>query len=309
MKALIHIGMPKTGSSSIQEFLKINREGLAARGVLYAPNNPDHGSQFELAVAGRTLSDNIIPEDTPRKILGLPGMEEQRRYLAAYEAFLDAQIAEAPDAWLFVASSEHIQPWLNRVNQIRALDRFLRSRFSSVRYVVYLREQADLLVSAWSERIRRGEVLDLDTHVEQRLAAVNYDAMVALWEKAIGTDRLDVRLLRSDWMEGGDLITDFCAAMGVERAGLAEPRRMNNALSAETARLRLRLNRVIPVRRKDGSLNPWYFRALRLLGRRLPRPGTRIALTDAQRARVQASVRDSNEALRARRFPDLATLF
>ena len=35
MKAVIHIGMPKSGTSTIQAFLDMNRDALSQRGVLY----------------------------------------------------------------------------------------------------------------------------------------------------------------------------------------------------------------------------------------------------------------------------------
>lgn len=308
MKALIHIGLPKVGSSSIQKFLKINRNALLARGIRHAPLNPDFGSQFELAATGRVLGGDPIPDTIAELVLGLKTPDAQRAYVENYRAFLDNGLREWTEP-LFVASSEHIQPWLAKPAHIAALDGFLRARFEQVRYVVYLRAQTDILPSAYSERIRRGETLDFDRHINGRINALNFNALVARWEKVVGAARLDVRLMLADALVGGDLIDDFCVVLNTGRDGLNAPSRMNTALSCEGIALRRHLNRWLSVRRGDGRHNPVFFAALRLLGRTLPHPGTRLTLTEAQHQRVTRRLAASNEALRARRFPDRETLF
>jgi hypothetical protein len=308
MKAIIHIGLPKAGSSSIQEFLSINRDALIERGIRHAPYDPSKGSQFELPVTALDLVDKPVPESPPRAILGLHTTADRVRYAQAYTAWLDDGLARWNEP-LFVASSEHLQPWLNGAATIGALDSFLSARFTSVRYVLYLRRQADLIVSAYSERVRRGETMAFEAHMERRFKALNLFAIVQRWEKVVSADRLDVRLLAPGTPAGDDLIADFCTVLGTSPDGLTQPRRMNSALSAEQIALRLRLSRWLRVRRPDGRYNPWYFGALRLLGRGLPKPGTRLTLTEDQRQRVEAHFAASNEALRQHRFPDRPTLF
>ena len=308
MRAVIHIGMPKTGSSSIQEFLKLNREALLSRGIRYAPLNPAFGSQFELAATGVVGAGQTIRDAHSRLILQLPTPQAEAAYVDRYRQFLDDGLAHWTED-LFIASSEHIQPWLHQSAMMQALDRFLTARFTDVRYVIYLRDQAELMISSWSERIRRGETLDFDTHLDGRLKALNFNWIVTKWEEAVGADRLDVRLLTRDALVQGDLIHDFCAVMGTPRAGLAEPARMNTALSRQEAELRRRVNRWLPVRRKNGHFNPLHYAAVRALMRLKRGPETPLSLTPEARARIAQFYARSNERLRARRFPDRASLF
>ncbi len=308
MKALIHFGLPKVGSSSIQEFLKINRQTLLARGIRYAPFNPDFGSQYELAATGVVGAGRSIMDQPARLVLGLRTPADDLAYVERYRAFLDSALPTWSED-LFVASSEHIQPWVHTAEMIGALDRFLSDRFSEVRYVLYLRRQSDIMLSAYSERIKRGETLSFDTHLAGRLSALNYNRMVLKWEGLVGADRLDVRLLSSDALVGGDLIRDFCAAIGTERDGLIEPGRMNTALSAGEVAIRRRLNRWLPVLGKDGQPNALYFRALAKWMRLRPRPPTPLTLTEPQRKLIEEYYTQSNERLRARRFPGRKTLF
>ena len=308
MKALIHFGLPKVGSSSIQEFLKINRQTLQARGIRYAPFNPDFGSQYELAATGVVGAGRGIMDQPARLVLGLRSAADDPAYVERYRNFLDSALPTWPEA-LFVASSEHIQPWLHTAEMIGALDGFLADRFFEVRYVLYLRRQSDIMLSAYSERIKRGETLSFDTHLAGRLSALNLNRIVRQWENNVGADRLEVRLLSPDALVGGDLISDFCAVMGTERDGLIEPGRMNTALGAQEVAVRRRLNRWLPVLGTDGEPNALYFRVLSKWMRMRPRPPTPLTLTEPQRKLIEEYYAASNDRLRARRFPWRETLF
>lgn len=309
MKALIHIGMPKTGSSSIQEFLFINREALATRGIRYARFDERFGSQFELAALGRVDAGHSINDDPARLVLRLETLDDDIAYVASYKAFLDDKLATWTED-LFVASSEHIEPWLYNSSMIGALDDFLSVRFKAVRYVVYARAQQDLLVSAYSERIKRGETLTLEQHLSKRIKAVNLDQMVRRWERVVGSDRLEVRLMAPDALVGGDLLSDFCDIMETPREGLAQPGKLNTALSRDEIALRRSLNRWLSVRRRgDGNYNPRYFQVLDWLKRLKKCTDEPLTLTQAQRDQIRTFHAQSNERLRARRFPDRETLF
>lgn len=308
MKALIHIGMPKAGSSSIQAFLKRNSDALAAQGVRYAPLTPRFGSQYELAMAGLLRAGGQMRDEVALKVLGMHDLAAQRAHVEKFERHLLAGRKGWSES-LFVGSSEHIHAWLGQAEQIAALDDFLRGHFESVHYLVYLRPQEEAVLSAWSERIRRGETVDFDTHLRKRLRWMNYWKSVRLWASTVGEERFTPRLLVSDALADGELIADFCAQAGVDPAGLAMPRRMNQALSAEAIALRRRLNRFLRVRNRAGRYSKLYFTSLKALGWWLPRPGTRPALSEAQRALVREACATGNEKLRARYFPERETLF
>lgn len=308
MKALIHIGMPKTGSSTIQAFLKINAEALRAQGLRHDPVNPRFGSQYELAATGLVRAGAAMSDAVALRVLGLRDPAAQQAYVDAFEA----RLQHGQQAWgerVFLGSSEHLHAWLTRPEQITALDTVLRRYFDSVQYLVYLRPQAEMVVSAYSERIRRGETLSFNDHFNQRLKALNYWKSLRLWAKAVGEARLTPRLLTPDALVGGDLLDDFCAIAGIDRTGLQTPRRMNTSLSAEAIALRRQINRFLPVRNRKGGRAKPYQLALRLLERRLPQPGTRLQLSGGQRQTLLADHAEGNEKLRARYFPERATLF
>lgn len=308
MKALIHIGMPKAGSSSIQAFLKRNRKALAEQGVRYAPLTPRYGSQYELAMAGLLRSGNKLRKQLSLRVLRSAEVSAQQAYVDRFEKHLIAGRKRWSEG-LYIGSSEHIHAWLDNAKQIKALDHFLCEHFESVHYLIYLRRQEDAILSAWSERVRRGDTIDLDGHIQDRLDWLNYWKSVRLWTRAVGDERFTTRLMSADAMVDGDLIADFCTQAGIDHAELTMPRRMNQTLSLEAIMLRRRLSRVLSVRNRKGRYSKVYFLALKALDWRLPRPGTRATLTDEQRLVLHEACAAGNEKLRARYFPERETLF
>ena len=307
MKAIIHIGTPKSGSSSIQAFLGMNRNALQRRGVVYAPFNSAFGSQFEFAVTALEGCNQIVPPELERRRLRFGTRADQTAYVAAYRDYLDDMLQRCTGTH-FIGSSEHIHAWLRKPQQIATLDEFLCARFSSVEYLVYLRAQPQLVTSTYSEAIRRGATHDFATHLE-RHAVINHWAQLKPWVHTVTRARLRVRLVCSDVLENGDLLHDFCKYAEIASAGLRQPPRVNAALSLPELALRRRLNQILPVLGRDGRHHWLYRGALRLLCpvvARNPRP---LGLTEIQGAEIIARNAEGNEKLRKKLFPMRPALF
>lgn len=307
MRALIHIGIPKSGTSSIQAFLARNQAALLAQGMLYAPFNRQFGSQFEFATTALEACGATIGPELERRRLGFRCPGDQTAYVAAYRNWIDAQLATAPETQ-FIGSSEHIHAWLTTPEQIAALDAFLSARFSDVRYLVYLRAQDDLILSSYSEAIRRGATHDFAEHLA-RHSRWSHWSRLKNWHQVIGRARMMVRLTQADALIEGDLLADFCAIAGIDATGLARPPRVNASLSTGEIALRRVLNRTLPVLGRDGQLHPLYELALRgmmpLARARSDRP-----MLDAQvREAILACNAPTNEKIRKRYFKRRAVLF
>ena len=307
MRALIHIGIPKSGTSSIQAFLAQNRTALSRQSILYAPFNPEFGSQFEFATTALDACGAVITPDLERRRLGFARPADQSAYVAAYRDWLDRQLATASET-RFVASSEHIYAWLTTPAQIEALDAFLTARFSEVRYLVYLRAQDDLILSSYSEAIRRGATHGVTEHLA-RHSRWSHWSRLKHWHQVIGPKRLIVRLTQADALTGGDLLTDFCAVAGIDARGLSRPARVNASLSTGEIALRRLLNRMLPVLAADGRLHPLYRFALRALRPLMRARPDRPRLTAQDRAAIFARNALSNEKIRKRYFKTRPVLF
>lgn len=308
MKAVIHIGTPKSGTTTIQAFLALNRAALGAQGFRYEPLDPRHSAQLELGLVGMVKAGDTVDAAVKQWALGAYTEASQKAYVDRFEAILAEGVKSWPEH-TYIGSSEQVFAWLSNRARIEAFDRFLRQYFDSVRYIVYFRPQHELMLSSYSERIKRGETLSFDEHFNQRTDRMNWNFRARLWTDTVGREALSIRLLDAGRMRNGDLLDDFCATAGLDRATLATPPRMNASLSAEEIELYLRLGRHVSARTRRGAPNPVFFALLKLLRMRLPKPGTRLRLTAEQRALVDQASAKSNERLRAEFFPDLDTLF
>lgn len=307
MRAVVHIGAPKTGSSSIQAFLGRNGAALAALGVRHARLHPRRGSQLEYAVAAQTRAGETLRREHALRY-GYRDMAAQERETEALLGQLreERRSSAAP---VFAISSEHLLAWLTTPGAIDALDVMLGEVFDEVRYVLYLRRQEEQLASAYSERIKRGTTRTLDAFLEAHLHKLDHERVVRRWVDRVGRERLDLRLLDTDFLVDGDLLADFCAVCGgVDMTRLERPPRKNESLSAEAAEVLRLFNTHTPELRADGRRDP-RGRWLRTRLSEVSAAGSRIALTSAQRARVRAAHAESNERLRRDFFPERAALF
>ena len=138
MRAIVHVGMPKTGSTTIQNFLQVNRELLARQNVHVLEPRYYPFSQVEFAIAGCTAAGKLIPDRIDRARFGIDEMADQQELLAKIEATLAEDLAQVTDGTL-VVSSEQIGFWLRTSRMRRGLDGWLRSRFDPVDYVMFIR--------------------------------------------------------------------------------------------------------------------------------------------------------------------------
>lgn len=303
MRLLLHIGTEKTGTTSIQQLLHVNRDVLLAAGihVLRAAGAPNH----------RWLSAWAIPDDRDDDFFARRGIarEERATRRAAFHDRLHAELATLPaHVHTIVASSEHLHSRLGSTAEVAAVRDLLAPYADEVRVVCYLREQADLCASLYSTALKVGMDVGLETFVEQCTSGnpyYDYDLLLGFWREVFGEDALDVRLFDRSWLAGGDLISDFTRLLGLpEGHSLVTGVTQNESLTPAGQLVARAANRAFP----GGPLGEDARRAsiLALAVERLAGPGAQ--LDPADRARTRAEFAASNEAVRARWFADLPTL-
>ncbi|WP_068108292.1 hypothetical protein [Tropicimonas marinistellae] len=307
MKAIVHIGMPKAGSSSIQEFLFQNRLALADQGFRFHRNVKRRGSQFEYVLAALTRAGTLLPRQQQRLHYNARTLEEQSDSATKGIVALE----DYPNRWsedVALFSSEHMEPWLKTPDLIRTVDGMFREVFSDVRYVLYIRSPVDSIVSQYSESIKRGSTQTLDNFVKLRGRRVDIDLVTSRWADIVGKERLTVRLLDKTFLKNGDLIEDFSAVCGFDPTPMTQPPRVNEALTASGAECMRALNRKIPEVHSEGGRNPLRFNLLAAV-MRLSADGPKLTLSPEQRNRVENAVADTNETFRQKYFPERDVLF
>ncbi|MBC6443785.1 MAG: hypothetical protein GDA53_11900 [Rhodobacteraceae bacterium] len=312
MRAIVHIGMPKAGSSSIQAWLQRNQAALAKQGFVYdrlaAPGAEHFTAQAELAVCVHDRLGEQARARGFRSAIGVLDEASQRAFAQSHTARFRASV-RAAQGRVYVISAEHFAGSLRTREKITALAQFLSEFFQEVRYVLYLRRQEHYVPSAYSQTIRRGKNASLQDTM-RRVIMNDYFKMVGQWAAAVGPDALEVRLLEPDALIDGDLLADFAAVLGVDQAGFTIPEHMNKSLSRAALEILCAYNARHPAFLENGRTNPAVDLFKKLLYR-LDRDRTyeKPMLTHRQVRMVRSACADGNERLRAAWFPDRAELF
>jgi hypothetical protein len=143
----LHIGMHKTGTSSIQETLFRNRSILAEAGYAYLDGRGNHSGILYAAFSG-----------TPEKLAGhrRAGQRDRATLLARaaqVRARLDAFLRDAgkPNAVMSGEALSRLAP-----PDVRAMLEFFRARVDRITVIGFVRPPRSFMVSAIQQRIRGG---------------------------------------------------------------------------------------------------------------------------------------------------------
>lgn len=202
-RIIIHIGMPKTGSSAIQAFLSRNVDALASLGVSYP--FPETDLVMDVGACSGNLIHVIQQRATVDRFLG--------NVVERVDAYLDPLIDEAISnsrTETVLLSGEflgvHVTP-----ARIDALEKL--SRRHEVRVIAFVRDIYDWHLSTWKQRVKaNGEIRDFREHA---LAAAHGGEGVLRRLPMILESGLDCRLLNYD-RHRRDLIPVFLRAIGID---------------------------------------------------------------------------------------------
>jgi hypothetical protein len=200
MRLTLHIGTDKAGSTAIQSHLALNREWLSARGV-YVPQsylgpNNGHAELFS------NLSGQALQRLTDE--LRAARAEGFEQALLSWEGLNFYQAA-----------------------QIKVLARAFRG--FDTRVVMYLREQAEIVQSGFSEEIKRlANTCPITMFQSQRLilklwqqrrgrypASRNYYRLARRWQRGMGGADIKVRVFERSALVQGDVVADFLDLFGL----------------------------------------------------------------------------------------------
>ncbi|WP_322938286.1 hypothetical protein [Nocardioides bizhenqiangii] len=233
---VLHIGSDKTGTTSIQQFLRRNRAALAGRGVLY-PRTPGDVRHTDLGLYSR--SDQTLPESRFWRRGGHTSPDafrrRLRRRLSREVAAVDPSTVVLSDEALFRIPAESML-------RLRGL---IDGLAGQVRVVVYLRRQDDHLVSRYQQAVKLGEVLDLRAWSHRDFSGI-YDYWVRLttWQDTFQPASLAVRRFERERFPEGSLTQDFldAAELDVRSADLRSITVRNESLGVEAVEMLRVLN-------------------------------------------------------------------
>lgn len=325
-KAIVHIGAPKTGTTSIQSFLDANRSLLSQQGF-HVPSGwgPNHISLTVLTYE-EEFWDDLCSGTALR--LGLPeGLPSARTWRQARRRLNSEllSIVDSVQSGTFIFSNEHLFERLKSQDQVDEFVDLLQDKGLDLRIVVYIREPLSHAVSAWNTAVKNGiffdplslpaadSMMELHGSMQGQKTAFSSptwaaSSYVSLWEKAL-PGHVEVRLFDPLRWPEGSLLMDFCAAAGIVWMNdFIQPEPINESVSWSAMKVLNRVNAEIPFLLPDGTIdtsraNQWFIFKILGLKRIKYQP------SEQEYASYSKCFAQSNEWVRAKYFPDLRDLW
>ncbi len=224
---LLHIGRHKTGTSSLQRFLHEQAPALRRAGVDY----PVIGRGRKIAHHDLALACN------PQR-RGELDPEQSAAQLRELAALIEANRSAGVTTLLSSEAFQNAKP--------KAVARQIGH---PARILVYLRNQAEYVVSSYAQAVQNQLISVSLEEYEARHFKVDYAAFLGAWSRVFGEQSLTTRVYARPRLAGGDVIADFLQLLPVDRgdplhALAPEAQRVNASIGGAFLEFKRRLNAV-----------------------------------------------------------------
>jgi hypothetical protein len=226
-RCVLHFGMPKTGSSSIQESLY---HGLRSRGFRYVSLGAVNCEPVMTALFSTLPGDYHYYQK-----LGLHASRIDALVSRQRRAFEDRIERSRKRHETLILSSESC--WACSADEYQRIRRYFNDRGYVVDVFVYLRPRKRWLESQLQERVKLG-ARAFDLLPDELRTQLDYPGRLDVLDEMFGRERVTAVPFVPDAFPDGCVVRDFCRRAGVP----VEPgriRRVNDGLSMEAFKLLL----------------------------------------------------------------------
>ncbi len=216
----LHIGPPKTGTTTIQNFLSDNQKALNAHGICF----PDPGYRYPGIDPHRT--GHFLVRQRPaegQKISDFKkGMNKLQKLFEQYDSV--------------ILSDEGI--WKDSIRMTRFWPRIskeLKDRKIDLKVIVYLRRQDLWVQSFWSQKIKVGKTSlsfqEFLQFLRESSYPMDYCAYMDALSGMFGKEALIIRIMEKEQFRGPEhsLVSDFLDIFGLSLSdGFVEQQELRN---------------------------------------------------------------------------------
>lgn len=233
---ILHIGMPKTGSTSIQDSLFFGLTNPHFRYIqLTSHPNADHYLQ---AIFLEDPSEHWVYQRkgySSRKLARIRHRYRERLY--------QALLHTGEDQVTGIISSEYC--WDYTPEQLQELHSFISRAGADITVIAYIRPIKSWIESDFQQDVKHA----LNPHYSKPdfsqayiLQKTNYVERLNVIERIFGADRVIVRPFKKNQLINGCVVLDFCKTLGIgfEQSKIA---RANEGLGADAVKLLHSYNR------------------------------------------------------------------
>lgn len=322
VRAILHVGDMKCGSTSIQQWMTQDRALLQANGFWLS--DVTRIVHYDSRLSSYALDDDRMDVEA-RKESGIRSIDEVPAHRKDIEERLAAEVAGLPTTAKAMVFSHELMLLL-RPREAKRLVTLLRNLFGGIRVVAYIRRQDRLFLSLWGQRLK--SYAPEPDFFERQLARRRYMPMLDTWCHAVGRENFVVRVFDKASFAQGNLQADFRDAAGIPHDDrYAPPCRTNESLDAAAQTLLLELGARLAGRSSRDQRRLWsrIVRAFQPKTKRrrsvpvvpLPlkmflvrhRTGRSLLPYRDWACRIMAACEKENEAIRRHYFPDRPRLF
>lgn len=273
-KLIMHIGIEKTATTSIQDFVYLNRQELSERGITLCDSLGIPNNQKLVACFQNHVDDYLMDH-------GIVDLKAKEEFFHGFlETFRNEIEKKIPEGGTILITSELFHSRLRDQESIDKLRDFLTSVFDEITIVCYLREQSSLASSFYSTRIKAGSTDSLEDFVNGISAEnhyYNYKIFLDKWSRAFGADNLAIRIFDRSKLRNSNIFDDFLGTIksNLDTRGLRElPRQSNETLGSVGIEIGRKINSIYPRYNENGSVNHFRWELMNCLsGSRLGAAG------------------------------------
>lgn len=303
MKAIVHIGTEKTGTTSIQNFLYQNRRKLRKHGLHFLQCA---GQKNNRALPAYCLNDSR-PDDFYRD-LGITTQEQRHEYKTQFLQEFEKELSDLPEhIHTVVISSEHFHSRIRTAGEMDNVQALLEAYFDEIEIVCYLRDQVSTCTSYYSTALKSGNPSSFSEFIERCAPTnyyFNYFEMLTNWERCFGLEALNVSLFSRKHFLNGDLLDDFTSKLSPEIVGKLDTNISveNESLTPVGQALARAVNVAFPVRSTPIEFEPLRQRCRSYVNENYRGKGRQ--LTAKSQEMLAEKFDEVNEALRVKFFPE-----
>jgi hypothetical protein len=217
----IHIGLEKTGTTSLQAFFTANELQLRRKGFSYLcdQTKPYFHQMGHFPIAASFFS--ACPDFVP-----LAKFRSSTEVLAALRQDIEICTTNV------ILSCEHFSSRLHRREAVESIRRAIGNRPAKI--VCYLRRQDELALSAYSTAVRHGRREAFTPgEVKPSVRFYNFEQILDLWSDVFGRANMIVREYDRQRLTGGDIQRDFLNLIGVDEGDFQFHKDQNVALDGK----------------------------------------------------------------------------
>jgi hypothetical protein len=241
MKSLVlHLGIPKTGSSALQVFCAQNRKALLSQSLDYFELG-----DFSLGAQGRISSGNGA--HLARSFLrpqGVSYKSDREQQLAALDRKIAASTCETGllSSEIFIFAED---------TALTELAEWLLTRGISLRFFYFIREQIQFLTSSYIQQVKRHGCTETAEQyilrVYEKIAHIKYSRLFARLARIASPERIVCRNYQDTHALQHGICDAFLSDFGLDRQGMIfAASSVNVSLDNTEIKIMLALNKLKP---------------------------------------------------------------